>query len=133
MRGERSDTRCGCKCAQCHQSRLICVLLGQYSIESWTNHRKFKRPDGQTALYPKHDPSGGGFLSRLEFDGCRCVRTSAIQLRFSIYLSPFSLSLFLLFLISVFPSRAGVFLGQSTANDWVGRYFRYFRVLFPAQ
>ena len=76
---------------------------------------------------------GGGFLSRLEFDGCRCVRTSAIQLRFSIYLSPFSLSLFLLFLISVFPSRAGVFLGQSTANDWVGRYVRYFRVLFPTQ
>lgn len=44
-----------------------------------------------------------------------------------------SLSLFLLFLISVFPSRAGVFLGQSTANDWVGRYVRYFRVLFPTQ
>ena len=50
---------------------------------------------------------GGGFLSRLEFDGCRCVRTSAIQLRFSIYLSPFLSLFFSCSWLACFPQEQG--------------------------
>ena len=110
MRGERSDTRCGCKSAQCHRSRLICVLLAQIFHQVMDQSPGNQRPDGQTALYPKHDPSGVGSCRGLSLMAADVFGHPRYNYGFRYISLPFlcvslSLSFFLLFLISVFPSR----------------------------
>lgn len=100
---------------------------GQYSIESWTNHRKFNWPDGQTALYPKHDPSGVGSCRGLSLMAADVFGHPRYNYGFRYISLPFlslSLSFFLLFLLSVFPSWPGVFLGEGIPppkyGQWLG-------------